>query len=165
MAMAADWDEIQNIHRQATSCDPSTAALGMLITERPGVPSDQYVIYWFDSAHELSEFIFRLFPMQYCDIDEDDSDDELSGIFGVAEHIADAGIGPKTAIEILSLNAFVSRGVRIRWVGSFDELCTASGETEKQLVQWFRDGADNGAPIDPAEREAFREFCRNLPCL
>lgn len=102
--------------------DPETAQLGMLITERPGVPSDQYCTVWFDNAQQLSEFISDCFPFRFCEFESIDEID--SSILDVADKIKTAGLYASIRYDLLELNDYLLSWVRIRWVGTFNEMCS-----------------------------------------
>jgi len=149
-------DKQRAIHDRAINFHPPAALIGMILTERPGTPNDQYVSYWFGAAPELAEFVMELFAYHYCDCDEDVAE-EIPELAEIAERISRSAIGPSTAEELLKLGEFVSSHVRLCWVGNFADLCAAGGETEKFLAQWFRGNEDN-SPIKYEEKADFIDF-------
>ena len=144
------------IHQRAVGCSPATALIGMVVTERPGLPYEQYVSYWFNSAADLAEFISDLFAYHYCGCEEDVAD-ELPEVAAIAQRISASGIGADTHRDLLSLGEFVLGHVQLRWVGTFSERCAAKGKTEKHLAPWFR-GSEDDRPIADDELDDFVDF-------
>jgi hypothetical protein len=128
----------------------------MVVTECPGLPYDQYVSYWFNSAADLAEFISDLFAYHYCGCEEDVAE-EFPEVAEIAQRISASGIGTNTHRDLLSLGEFVLDHVQLRWVGTFSQLCAAKGTTEKHLAKWFR-GSDDDRPIADDERDDFIDF-------
>jgi hypothetical protein len=149
-------DRQMAIHRRAVQCHPATALIGMVVTERPITPHDQYISYWFDSAADLAEFIVDLFAYHYCGCEEDLAS-ELPEVAAIAGRLSASGIGMNTPRDVLSLGKFVLENAHLRWVGTFSQLCAADGETSKHLAKWFR-GCEDDRPIEDDERDDFVDF-------
>lgn len=146
------------IHQRAVQCHPATALMGMVVTERPTTPHDQYVSYWFDSAADLAEFIHDLFAYHYCGCEEDVAE-ELPQVAAVAQQISVHGIKTSTPADLLILGDFVLEHVQVRWIGTFEQLCAGGGPTEKHLARWFR-GNDNDSDITSDEEAEFIAFLK-----
>jgi hypothetical protein len=144
------------IHQRAVQCHPATAIIGMIITERPITPHDQYVSYWFDSATDLAEFILDLFAYHYCGCEEDVAE-ELPELAAIAQRISAHGVATSTPSDVLALGELVLEYVQLRWVGTFSQLCAGRGDTEKHLIKWFR-GNDDDSEVTSDELAEFVAF-------
>ena len=151
-------DHQMAIHQRAVQCYPPTALIGMIVTERPIIPHDQYVSYWFDNAADLAEFILDLFAYHYCGCEEDVAE-ELPALAAIAQRISAHGIATSTQADVLALGQFVLEHVRLKWVGTFTQLCASRGDTEKHLVKWFR-GNDDDSELTSDELAEFVGFLK-----
>jgi hypothetical protein len=147
------------LFQEATTRDPESTEIGIIVSERPGTPSPQYISLWFSDFDQLSQFILNSIPFSFCGVQKcDDIDPRFMELF---HEINSIGIDAKTRLKsIMLLNQFFLEGIAIEWAGNFDELCSGSSQTAKQLIKWFRSDRDD-APITAPERRAFKEFLLN----
>lgn len=144
--------------QEAVGRDPETAKIGIIVSERLGIPSAQFLCLWFNGFDELSKFITHGIPFSYCSIE---TLDEIPPEFSeIARAIETNGITPKTTLDLMSINNRLLEGVSIEWVGTFDDLCLGMGEIENQIRRWFRSDDEDAQVLDQ-ERIAFKEFLIN----
>jgi hypothetical protein len=143
--------------QEAINRDPEIAKIGIIISERPGTPSPQYMCLWFCDQGQLSEFISDVAPYSYCGTE---TPEEIPSEFlDLSQSIKEDGITVQTPNTLLSLNEFFFEWTNIEWVGSFNDLCQGASEITKDIIKSFRADRDD-APINRHERNAFKEFLR-----
>ena len=138
--------------------DAEKAQIGIIITQFGSLLPEQIYPLWIEDTKQLKEFLIEALPFEFCACESEDEIPEE--IISIVENLKEGSIPELTDAEIKKLNE-VMVDAKIRWVGTFNQLCEADSDFAKEIIGRFRNDEDATDPIPQNKRGSFKNFITN----